>query len=145
MTLDFDNRTDEDIDISKLEKIASSLTDKDIELIITSNSDIQEINREFRDKDKPTDVLSFPFEEMPGAPLGSIVISIDLVKQMSEKLNNKFEDELCLLFIHGLLHLLGFDHETDSGEHRKKEEELIKEFNLPSSLIIRNDYQTEQP
>ena len=145
MTLDFDNRTDEDIDISKLERIASSLTDKDIELIITSNSDIQEINREFRDKDKPTDVLSFPFEEMPGAPLGSIVISIDLVKQMSEKLNNKFEDELCLLFIHGLLHLLGFDHETDSGEHRKKEEELIKEFNLPSSLIIRNDYQTEQP
>ncbi|WP_193228465.1 rRNA maturation RNAse YbeY, partial [Aliarcobacter butzleri] len=47
-------------------------------------------------------------------------------------------EEFTLLFIHGLLHLLGFDHEIDNGEHRLKEEELIEKFKLPSSLIVRN-------
>jgi probable rRNA maturation factor len=82
--------------------------------------------------------LSFPYDDMPYTPLGSIVISLDFVKIKSQEYNHSFEDEFTLLFIHGLLHLLGYDHEVDSGEHRKKEEELIKKYKLPDSLIVRN-------
>jgi probable rRNA maturation factor len=74
---------------------------------------------------------------MPNVPLGSIVISTDFVEKYSKEYNHSYEEEFTLLFIHGLLHLLGYDHETDNGEHREKEEQLIKEFNLPKSLIVR--------
>jgi probable rRNA maturation factor len=84
-------------------------------------------------------VLSFPLEEMPHLPLGSIVISIDRAKEVSSRLSHDCDDEVALLFIHGLLHLLGYDHESDEGQMREKEASLIKEFDLPNSLILRND------
>ncbi|RBQ26371.1 MULTISPECIES: rRNA maturation RNase YbeY [Arcobacteraceae] len=137
--IDLDNQTNFDINLSKLEEISSFLTKREIELLIVDNTTIQEINKEYRKKDKPTDVLSFPFEgDFEHLPLGTIVISIDFVNEKAEEYNHKKEDELSLLFIHGLLHLLGYDHEIDMGEHRQKEEELIKKFNLPNSLIVRN-------
>lgn len=137
--IDLDNQSDFEVNLDFLEEIASHTTNKDIELLIVDNETIRQINREFRKKDKATDVLSFPFEaDFPHTPLGSIVISIDFVKQKAQELKHKEGEELALLFIHGLLHLLGYDHERDFGEHRKKEEELIKYFNLPSSLIVRN-------
>lgn len=137
--IDFDNQTDLNIDISSLELIHNELTPKDIELIIVNNDEIQILNKEHRDIDKATDVLSFPLEyDMPNMPLGSIVISINFVEDKAKEYNHSFLDELTLLFIHGHLHLLGFDHEVDDGEHRKKEEELIKKYNLPDSLIVRN-------
>ena len=137
--IDFENNTSFDIDISILEKISISLTNKDIELIIVNNDEIQQLNKEHRNIDKATDVLSFPLDfEMPNMPLGSIVISVDFVEEKAKEYNHTFNEELSLLFIHGILHLLGFDHEVDNGEHRDKEEELIKEFNLPNSLIVRN-------
>lgn len=71
-------------------------------------------------------------------PLGSIVISVDYAQEKANEFNHTLEEEITLLFIHGLLHLLGFDHEVDKGEHRTKEEELINTFNLPNSLIVRN-------
>ncbi len=87
----------------------------------------------------PTDVLSFPLEfDMPNMPLGSIVISNEFVQEKAKEYNHSIQDEFTLLFIHGLLHLLGYDHEIDNGEHRLKEEELIKKYNLPNSLIVRN-------
>jgi probable rRNA maturation factor len=135
--IEIDNRTSLKIDEDILNSIASTLTDKEIELIITSNEEIKEINKEYRDINKDTDVLSFPYEEMPMAPLGSIVISSWHVETKAKELKHSTDDELALLFIHGLLHLLGYDHEVDNGEMRKKEEALIKEFNLPSSLIVR--------
>lgn len=137
--IDFENNTSFDIDISILEKISISLTNKDIELIIVNNDEIQQLNKEHRNIDKATDVLSFPLDfEMQNMPLGSIVISVDFVEEKAKEYNHTFNEELSLLFIHGILHLLGFDHEVDNGEHRDKEEELIKEFNLPNSLIVRN-------
>lgn len=137
--IDLDNQTNFDVDLQSLEKIASTLTSKDIELLIVDNKTIQEINKEHRQKDEPTDVLSFPMEfNFPNMPLGSIIISIDFVKDKAKEYSHKEEEELSLLFIHGILHLLGYDHEVDNGEHRRKEEELIKLFNLPSSLIVRN-------
>ena len=137
--IDLDNETGFEIDILILEKITNSLTQKDIELLIVKNDEIQELNKEHRNIDKATDVLSFPMDfDMPNMPLGSIVISTDFVEEKAKEYGHTFNEEFSLLFIHGILHLLGYDHEVDNGEHRQKEEELIKEFNLPDSLIVRN-------
>ncbi len=138
MEFSLDNQTNHKINTEFLKEIASSVTQKDIELIICHNEYIKEMNSQFRQKDMPTDVLSFPLEDMPFSPLVSIIISVDFVEKKSKEFNHSFEEELALLFIHGLLHLVGYDHEIDNGEHREKEEELIKEFNLPNSLIVRN-------
>ena len=135
--IELDNRTSLNVEESFLNNIASTLTGKEIELIVTSKDEIQEINKEYRNIDAPTDVLSFPFEEMPMSPLGSIVISSWHVIELAKELGHKEDEELALLFIHGLLHLLGFDHEVDDGEMREEEKRLINEFNLPDSLIIR--------
>lgn len=134
-----DDRYGYEIELEKLEMIKESLTSKEIELIFMSDDEISEINAEFRDKNSATDVLSFPLEEMPNSPLGTIIISIDKAKQLAEELGHSEDDELSLLFIHGLLHLLGYDHEEDEGEMRKKEKQIIEDFELPNSLIVRND------
>ena len=136
--IDFENRSDYEFDISKLEKIYSDLTQKDVELILTDDKEIQELNKTYRHKDKPTDVLSFPLEDLPGMPLGSIIISVDTAKRGAQEFGHSIDDEITLLFIHGLLHLLGYDHEVDNGEMRAKEEEIIKKYGLPDSLIVRN-------
>ena len=137
--IDFDNRTEYEFDINKLNDIYNLLTNKDIELILTTDEEIKEINKQFRNKSKPTDVLSFPLVDMPGMPLGSIIISIDTAKKEAKRFGHSIDDEIKLLFLHGLLHLLGYDHETDNGEMRAKEEEIIKKVNLPNSLIVRNE------
>ena len=139
----FENNSNHEIDINLIEQITKELINKEIELILTSNDEIQEINLTTRGIDKPTDVLSFPYENMPNTPLGSIVISSDFVEEKSKFYNHSYDDEFVLLYIHGLLHLLGYDHEIDGGEQRDKEEELIKKFNLPNSLIVRNSYSKE--
>jgi len=137
--IELDNTTSLEVQIPFLSKIANLFTKKDIELLVTSNSEIQKINLEHRNIDKSTDVLSFPYEEMPMSPLGSIVISADFVREKAKEFSHEMSDELALLFIHGLLHILGYDHEKDNGEMRAKEKELIEQFNLPNSLIIRTE------
>jgi len=137
--IEFDNKTTLDIDFSFIQNITDSLTSKDIELIITDSKEMKEINFTHRNINKDTDVLSFPYEEMPMCPLGSIIICKDYVREKSKEFSHSTDDEFRLLFIHGLLHLLGYNHEVDNGEMRKKEEEIINKFNLPSSLIIRNN------
>ena len=133
----FENNSDLELNLDLIKQIASSLIDKDIEVLVVSNEDIKILNKKYRNKDKETDVLSFPYENMPKAPLGSIVISADFIKKYANKYNHSYNDEFALLFIHGFLHLLGYDHEVDNGEQRLKEKELIKKYNLPKSLIIR--------
>jgi probable rRNA maturation factor len=123
--------------MDRIEVICDALTSLEVELILTDNDEIAAINRDFRGIDKPTDVLSFPSDPFPEAPLGSIVISVDKVASVAQTLGHSEEDELALLFIHGMLHLMGFDHEVDNGEMRAKETELIETFNLPKSLIVR--------
>ena len=137
--IELDNRTSLDVNEQLLAKITKTLTAKDIELIVTTDDEMRSLNSEHRNIDKSTDVLSFPYAEMPMSPLGSIVISSSHVEEKAKELAHKNDDEFALLYIHGLLHLLGYDHEVDSGEMRAKEKELIEQFNLPSSLIIRND------
>ncbi len=135
--IELDNRTEKNYNFALLEQIADTLSTQEIELILTDNDEIAQINREFRNIDKATDVLSFPSDPFPGAPLGSIVISVDKVESVATELGHSEDNEIALLFIHGMLHLLGFDHEVDNGEMRQKEVELIERFNLPKSLIVR--------
>jgi len=137
--IDIDNQTDYTVNEKFLDTILSILTQKDIELIITSNAQIQKVNKEHRGIDKPTDVLSFPYEAMPMAPLGSIMISTDYVKNRAQEFKHSEDDEFALLFIHGVLHLLGYDHEIDNGEMRAMEEKLILQLKLPRSLIVRTE------
>jgi len=137
--IELDNQTPLEIDEEFLNKIASSLTDKEIELLIVTKDEMREINKEQRAIDKSTDVLSFPYENMPMVPLGSIIISSWHIENMANEFNHTNKDETALLFIHGLLHILGYDHEVDNGEMRGKEKELIELFNLPKSLIVRTE------
>jgi len=135
--IELDNETLLEVNITFLTTIVSLFTEKDIELIVTTDDEMQLINKEHRDIDSSTDVLSFPYEEMPMAPLGSVVISKDFVESKAKELGHSTDNEFTLLFIHGLLHLLGFDHEVDNGEMRDEEKKLIEKFDLPKSLIVR--------
>jgi len=135
--IDLDNRTDKNYNFPLLEQISNALGAHEVELILTDDAEIASINREFRGIDKATDVLSFPSDPFPNAPLGSIIISVDKVQSVSQELGHTPDDEISLLFIHGMLHLLGYDHEVDDGEMRAREKELVEAFNLPLSLIVR--------
>jgi probable rRNA maturation factor len=84
-------------------------------------------------------VLSFPLENNFGGFIGSVVISYETAKRAADELGHGLDDEMRLLFIHGLLHLLGFDHEVDDGQMRARESEIVSLFGLPISLIVRND------
>jgi len=143
--IDLDNQTTLTVDLDALEKIAQTLTTKEVELIITDDKTMQALNAEHRGKDTTTDVLSFPMDtsfteqSIFGMPLGSIIIAESFVKEKAVLLKHSTQDELSLLFIHGMLHLLGFDHESDDGEMRHREKELIEAFDLPNSLIVRTE------
>ncbi len=134
----YENRTDVVIKHDLLEKISLYLSDKEVELILTDDVEIAGINHAKRGIDKATDVLSFPLEPLPSFPLGSIMISADRASVVAKELGHSVDDEIALLFTHGMLHLLGYDHEVDSGEMRQKEQEVMMHFDLPSSLIVRN-------
>ena len=145
MILDIDNQTEFAIATKNLEEIAAAMTTQPVELIIVDNTRIQELNYSHRDKNTPTDVLSFPVEapfieaNVHDIPLGSIVISSEYAEEKAKHYGHTAQDEFTLLFIHGLLHLLGYDHETDHGEMRIKERELIEQWGLPASLIVRTE------
>jgi probable rRNA maturation factor len=97
--------------------------------LITSDAELQKLNQKFRAKDHPTDVLSFPPDD--------IAISIDRAAAQAAELGHRVEDELRILMLHGLLHLSGMDHETDRGAMRRTEARWRKRLGLPSGLIER--------
>lgn len=135
----FENQSDLPVGELQIEEILQSLSDRGVEVYIVEDEMMIELNLEHRGKEGITDVLSFPCEAVvPNLPLGSIVMSASLIADKAREYGHSIEDEIALLFIHGVLHLLGFDHEKDRGEHREREEKLIKDFNLPASLIVRN-------
>jgi probable rRNA maturation factor len=145
--IDIDYQIEESIefDLSLVKEIVQKSINKSvmIELLIVQNETIKELNHEHRNIDKATDVLSFPtdFPEISFnrfAPIGAIVISIDFVEKYAKEYEHSLQDEFTLLFIHGFLHLCGYDHENDNGEHRATENGIIKQYDLPNSLIVRN-------
>jgi probable rRNA maturation factor len=111
----------------------------DVGLRITSNREMRNLNRNFRGKDKATDVLSFPALQAVSAKFaGDIAISLDIAKANARELGHSVEDEVRVLILHGLLHLAGYDHESDEGQMARKELRLRKLLDLPSSLIERS-------
>ncbi|TLD84552.1 rRNA maturation RNase YbeY [Helicobacter sp. MIT 11-5569] len=146
MRVDIDNQSKIPLDSAFLESLESlflgvlenlELQHKTCELLLVDNTTIQALNAEFRGIDTPTDVLSFPLESEFSPLLGSIVISVEYAQKAATELKHSLENEIALLFIHGILHLAGFNHETDNGEQREKEAELVEHFHLPTSLIVR--------
>lgn len=136
--IDFENKTDYKIEVDNLENIRASLAHaKSLELIIVNDEEIREINLEHRKLDKPTDVLSFPIKGSKTDFIGSIIISADTTKRVADEMGHAFETELKILFIHGLLHLLGFDHESDNGQMLQKELDAAKMFGIEETLLSR--------
>lgn len=104
--------------------------------LFTDDRELRRLNRQFLGKDEPTDVLSFP-EPGPDGYLGEIAISVDRARLQAQRLGHSLAEELKILMLHGLLHLLGLDHETDSGQMARRERRLRTQLGLPAGLIER--------
>jgi probable rRNA maturation factor len=104
--------------------------------LIGRDSDLQSLNRRFLGKDYPTDVLSFPSGARDGF-LGELAISLDRARVQASEHNHDLEDELRILILHGVLHLMGLDHERDRGRMRRIEARWRKALHLPVGLIER--------
>ncbi|MEC5261049.1 rRNA maturation RNase YbeY [Bacillus amyloliquefaciens] len=118
----------------------------EVSVTIVTNNEIREINRDYRGKDTPTDVISFALEEegedeveivgadMPPV-LGDIIISADRTKEQAEEYGHSFMRELGFLAVHGFLHLLGYDHMTKEEEEEmfSKQKDLLDEYGLTRS------------
>ena len=97
----------------------SANPEENVELLLTNNEEIHAINKQYRNIDRPTDVLSFAERESPSPDpkfLGQIIISLDRAQEQADELNQSLEEELRFLFVHGLLHILGYDHEKPEDE-----------------------------
>ena len=111
------------------------------------DEEIHSLNREYRSIDRPTDVLSFALDEDGGEPelhggpvlhlLGDIVISMETAARQAEEFGHSLERETAYLAVHGLLHLLGYDHmeEEDRAIMREKEEEALREIKLSEEFL----------
>lgn len=99
---------------------------RELSILLTGNDGIRELNREWRGKDRPTDVLSFPMDDE--ALLGDIVISTEKAAAQAAEFGVTVDEEMARLLVHGLLHLIGYDHVRGGRQARKmkeKEEELM--------------------
>ena len=103
--------------------------------LITNDKELHRLNREFRGKDEPTDVLSFP--SGTGAELGEIAISADRARMQAQEFGHTVDDEVGILMLHGVLHLLGMDHEQDRGAMARVEKRWRRNLGLPAGLIER--------
>ncbi|WP_010678165.1 rRNA maturation RNase YbeY [Bacillus timonensis] len=115
----------------------------EVSITFVDNKRIQEINRDYRDKDQPTDVISFALEEMGEGEiaiigddvpkvLGDIIISIPRTREQAEEYGHSFARELGFLAVHGFLHLLGYDHMTKEDEDKmfSRQKEILEAYGL---------------
>jgi len=114
-----------------------------VNVLVTGSSELRSLNRRFRSKDQPTDVLSFP----PGVGFvnglaGDIAISADIARQNARKLGHSAADEIKILALHGVLHLVGYDHDRDDGAMARREAALRRSLGLPLGLIERSGQTT---
>ena len=120
----------------------------EVSILLTNDEEIQKLNKEFRNKDKPTNVLSFPnlteeelYNVSKNAPhpamLGDLVLAFETLLQESLIEKKTFLDHFNHLVVHGMLHLLGYDHETDEDAESMQEEEVV----ILKNLNINNPYQ----
>jgi len=119
------------------EQLGSELAGgRSFECLITDDRELRRLNRDFLKKDYATDVLSFPAAE-PGGLLGELAISFPRAKQQAAEHGHAVEQELEILMLHGVLHLLGMDHETDRGRMARAETKWRAALGLPHGLIER--------
>lgn len=104
----------------------------EVDILISSNKRLRDLNRRFRRKDKATDVLSFP---RPSG--GDIAISAQIALESAQRYGHSLASELKILVLHGMLHLAGYDHESDNGRMARAESRLRSQLKLPASLIDR--------
>jgi len=140
------------IDTIWLEKLIKAIlksidySDFEVQILITTNKSIARYNETYRAKKGPTDILSFRFypEQIPGKKvygpsgeknIGDLVLSAEYIVRSAKKLGVSFEHRLMILAIHGIVHLLGYDHETDQEYTRMQQLEDTIFSSLPSSLI----------
>lgn len=121
----FENNYEQDFTaiIEQALKILGIEDDVEVSCVLVDDERIHEINREYRHIDRSTDVISFAMEDndqfyVEGMPrtLGDIFISVDHAKKQAEEYGHSLRREMCFLFTHGILHLLGYDHMTDEQE-----------------------------
>jgi probable rRNA maturation factor len=109
-------------------EVSSEVKDKTATIVFVSDRKMRSLNKNFRGKNSTTDVLSFPFKadefETGEDNLGDVVISVEQAQKQASENNLDFEAEIKQLILHGILHLCGFDHETDAGEMNRRELEL---------------------
>jgi len=108
----------------------------EVDVLITGNRQVRELNRRFRKYDRPTDVLSFPQTDSSG---GDIAISAPIAAGNAARFGHRPADELKILILHGMLHLAGYDHERDNGLMAAEENRLRAKLRLPSTLIERSN------
>ena len=109
----------------------------EVSVLLTDSEEVRALNREYRNKDETTDVLSFPMNEINPengyVMLGDIVINANAVKRQSEEFGHSYEREIAFLTIHSMLHLLGYEHEHDpAGEKlmRERQTKILESLNL---------------
>ena len=115
-----------------------------VSVLLTGDAQIRQLNRDYRGKNLPTDVLSFPAAGLEARDrrrtrlAGDLAVSLQTAARQAQAFGHPLESEVKILLLHGLLHLAGFDHETDSGQMARRESRLRKELALPSGLIQRS-------
>jgi probable rRNA maturation factor len=109
-----------------------------VTVLVTGNREIRRLNARFRAKNTPTDVLSFPAIGSLKGFLGDVAISADIARENARSLGHSLREEVRVLILHGILHLAGYDHETNHGEMAGKERRLRERLGLPPGLIERN-------
>ena len=114
-----------------------------VSVLLTTDAGQRSLNRRFRGKNKPTDVLSFPADNTaPGAEkiAGDLSISVPTARRQAAQQEHSLATEIKVLILHGLLHLAGYDHETDEGQMARRELLLRTRLRLPGGLIERTDF-----
>lgn len=109
----------------------------EVSVLLTNDATVKDLNRRFRHKNKATDVLSFPSGDPGSGIAGDLAVSLETAARQAESFGHSLRDEVKILLLHGVLHLAGYDHETDEGQMGRKEARLRKQFGLPLGLIQR--------
>lgn len=106
----------------------------EVDVLVTTSTQIRHLNRRFCGNNTATDVLSFP---SGNGTAGDVAISAEIAARNARRLGHTAADELKILILHGLLHLAGYDHEDDAGEMARKEARMRRALGLPAALIER--------
>jgi probable rRNA maturation factor len=125
-----------------LTRVAPATARGSVNIALVSDTRVRTLNRKYRGLDQPTDVLSFPSVDHSGPRtrdrvLGDVVIATGVARRQARGAGHGEETELRILALHGLLHLLGYDHETDAGAMARVERRLRRKGGLPQGLIER--------